>query len=103
MVVAAYQQNDYIGWITRAKQQATREKRLQQMLDELATGDRYMHIQHTIQWKPKVCPRDCVGLHSRALVLCFHLSPRQKPEEVCGLSMSFTSREPEECKESQSR
>jgi len=43
----AYQQNDYIGWITRAKQQATREKRLQQMLDELATGDRYMHMAYT--------------------------------------------------------
>jgi uncharacterized protein YdeI (YjbR/CyaY-like superfamily) len=43
----AYQQNDYIGWITRAKLQATREKRLQQMLDELATGDRYMHMAYT--------------------------------------------------------
>jgi len=43
----AYQQNDYIGWITRAKQQATREKRLQHMLDELATGDRYMHMTYT--------------------------------------------------------
>ena len=40
----AYQQNDYIGWITRAKQQATRDKRLQQMLDELAAGDRYMKM-----------------------------------------------------------
>jgi uncharacterized protein YdeI (YjbR/CyaY-like superfamily) len=43
----AYQQNDYIGWITRAKQQATREKRLKQMLDELATGDRYMNMAYT--------------------------------------------------------
>jgi len=40
----AYQRNDYIGWITGAKQQATREKRLNQMLDELATGDRYMNM-----------------------------------------------------------
>ena len=40
----AYQQNDYIGWITRAKQPATRAKRLKQMLDELATGDRYMNM-----------------------------------------------------------
>ena len=38
----AYQRNDYIGWITRAKQTATREKRLRQMLDELATADAYM-------------------------------------------------------------
>ena len=46
-LLEAYQQNDYIGWITRAKQQATREKRLQQMLDELATGDRYMNMAYT--------------------------------------------------------
>lgn len=43
----AYQRNDYSGWITRAKQQATREKRLNQMLDELATGDRYMNMAYT--------------------------------------------------------
>ena len=43
----AYQQNEYIGWITRAKQQKMRENRLQQMLDELATGDRYMHMAYT--------------------------------------------------------
>ena len=40
----AYQQNDYIGWITRAKREATREKRLNQMLDELAGGERYMKM-----------------------------------------------------------
>jgi hypothetical protein len=27
----AYQQNDYIGWINRAKRQETEEKRLRQM------------------------------------------------------------------------
>jgi uncharacterized protein YdeI (YjbR/CyaY-like superfamily) len=32
----AYQRNDYIGWITRAKRDETRAKRLAQMLDELA-------------------------------------------------------------------
>lgn len=37
-----YQRNDYLGWITRAKQSATREKRLRQMLDELRAGDAYM-------------------------------------------------------------
>jgi len=37
-----YQQNDYVGWITRAKQLATQEKRLAQMLDELVRGDLYM-------------------------------------------------------------
>jgi uncharacterized protein YdeI (YjbR/CyaY-like superfamily) len=40
-----YQQNDYIGWITRAKQEATREKRLQQMLDELEQGTHYMKMK----------------------------------------------------------
>ncbi len=35
----AYQQNDYIGWITRAKRPQTKEKRLLQMLDELRRGD----------------------------------------------------------------
>lgn len=42
----AYQQNDYIGWITRARRPATREKRLQQMLDELARGGVYMNMDH---------------------------------------------------------
>ncbi len=41
-----YQQNDYIGWITRAKRAETRERRLAQMLDELAAGDRYMKIPY---------------------------------------------------------
>lgn len=40
----AYQQNDYLGWITRAKREATREKRLSQMLMELAQGDVYMNM-----------------------------------------------------------
>lgn len=41
-----YQQNDYIGWITRAKQEATQQKRLQQMLDELERGDAYMNMAY---------------------------------------------------------
>ena len=41
-----YQQNDYIGWITRAKRPETREKRLAQMLDELASGDAYMRMPY---------------------------------------------------------
>ncbi len=44
----AYQQNDYIGWITRAKREATQQKRLAQMLDELETGDVYMKMA----WRP---------------------------------------------------
>ena len=42
----AYQQNDYIGWITRAKRPQTREKRLSQMLYELETGGVYMNMDH---------------------------------------------------------
>jgi uncharacterized protein YdeI (YjbR/CyaY-like superfamily) len=45
----AYQQNDYIGWITRAKLPATRQKRLDQMLDELFRGDVYMKMEHREQ------------------------------------------------------
>lgn len=40
----AYQQNDYLGWIASAKRQETRDKRLAQMLHELAAGDRYMNM-----------------------------------------------------------
>jgi uncharacterized protein YdeI (YjbR/CyaY-like superfamily) len=41
-----YQQNDYIGWITRAKQDATKTKRLNQMLGELKHGDKYMNMPY---------------------------------------------------------
>jgi uncharacterized protein YdeI (YjbR/CyaY-like superfamily) len=41
-----YQRNDYIGWITRAKLPATRQKRLDQMLDELEKGDVYMKMPY---------------------------------------------------------
>jgi len=37
-----YQRNDYLGWIAAAKREATRAKRLRQMLDELADGRTYM-------------------------------------------------------------
>lgn len=43
-----YQQNDYLGWINRAKRPETRERRLAQMLEELAAGDRYMKMD----WRP---------------------------------------------------
>ena len=41
-----YQQNDYIGWITQAKRDETRQKRLVQMLDELRRGDVYMKMSY---------------------------------------------------------
>jgi uncharacterized protein YdeI (YjbR/CyaY-like superfamily) len=40
-----YQQNDYIGWVTRAKLEATKQKRLDQMLDELEKGGVYMKMK----------------------------------------------------------
>ena len=43
-----YQQNDYIGWIIRAKLEETRQKRLAQMLDELRSGDRYMNMAYRV-------------------------------------------------------
>ena len=42
----AYQQNDYIGWILRAKRKETQDKRLAQMLDELEHGDKYMKMAY---------------------------------------------------------
>ena len=45
----AYQQNDYIGWIVRAKLKSTKQKRLNQMLEELEKGGVYMRMK----WNPK--------------------------------------------------
>lgn len=39
-----YQRNDYVGWINNAKRDATKRKRLAQMLDELRRGDVYMKM-----------------------------------------------------------
>jgi uncharacterized protein YdeI (YjbR/CyaY-like superfamily) len=39
-----YQRNDYLGWIDRARRDATRQKRLAQMLDELEDGGLYMKM-----------------------------------------------------------
>lgn len=49
-----YQQNDYLGWINRAKQPQTKERRLQQMLSELERGDVYMKMD----WRPGRVARD---------------------------------------------
>lgn len=40
-----YQRNDYIAWITGAKREATKQKRLKQMLDELKGGKLYMKMK----------------------------------------------------------
>ncbi len=44
-----YQRNDYLGWINRAKRDSTKTKRLNQMLDELRSGDVYMKMA----WRPR--------------------------------------------------
>jgi len=48
----AYQRNDYLAWIARAKLAATRQKRITQMLEELADGGVYMGMAH----RPTVQP-----------------------------------------------
>lgn len=45
----AYQRNDYLWWISSPKREETRQKRLRQMLDELAKGDVYMNMA----WRPQ--------------------------------------------------
>ena len=40
-----YQRNDYSGWINRAKLESTKQKRLNQMLDELERGGVYMRMK----------------------------------------------------------
>jgi uncharacterized protein YdeI (YjbR/CyaY-like superfamily) len=47
-----YQRNDYLGWITHAKRQETREKRLAHMLDELENGNKYIKMD----WRPRGAP-----------------------------------------------
>jgi uncharacterized protein YdeI (YjbR/CyaY-like superfamily) len=39
-----YQRNDYLGWIARAQLAQTKQRRLDQMLDELDRGDVYMNM-----------------------------------------------------------
>jgi len=49
----AYQQNDYLSWINRAKRDATKIKRLDQMIDELRQGGVYMKMDHPASYKNK--------------------------------------------------
>jgi uncharacterized protein YdeI (YjbR/CyaY-like superfamily) len=42
----AYQRNDYLAWLARARRPETRAKRLHQMLDELDQGGVYMGMHH---------------------------------------------------------
>jgi uncharacterized protein YdeI (YjbR/CyaY-like superfamily) len=47
----AYQQNDYVGWINRAKRFETKLKRLEQMLYELERGELYMKMAYKARTK----------------------------------------------------
>ncbi len=49
----AYQRNDYVGWIARAAGEATRAKRVAQMIDELRRGGVYMNMAHEPSRKGK--------------------------------------------------
>ena len=46
-----YQRNDYLWWISSAKQEKTKQKRLNQMLSELKTGGIYMKMKHNPSYK----------------------------------------------------
>lgn len=41
-----HQRNDYLWWISSAKQEETKQKRLKQMLNELKVGGVYMKMKH---------------------------------------------------------
>lgn len=41
----AYQRNDYLMWISKARREETRHRRLAQMLDELERGGVYMRMR----------------------------------------------------------
>lgn len=45
-----YQQNDYLGWINRAKRDETKQSRLNQMIAELKKGNVYMKMK----WNPRI-------------------------------------------------
>ena len=51
MARPAYQRNDYLGWIERAKKEETKQKRLNQMIHELKIGGVYMKMKHTASIK----------------------------------------------------
>ena len=49
----AYQRNDYLMWINKAKRDETKIKRLNQMLRELELGGVYMNMNHPASRKNK--------------------------------------------------
>lgn len=63
----AYQQNDYVGWIVRARRPETRQKRLEQMLDELEAGGVYMNMRWRGRGGPSAYPASGNGLRPKGL------------------------------------
>ena len=53
----AYQRNDYLGWIGRAKLETTRQKRFLQMLEELKAGNKYMKMDYKADKPEKLNPK----------------------------------------------
>jgi uncharacterized protein YdeI (YjbR/CyaY-like superfamily) len=49
----AYQQNDYLSWINRAKRPETKQKRLGVMIEDLRRGGRYMGMRYDAGEKRK--------------------------------------------------
>jgi len=44
-----YQQNDYLGWILKAKRPETKERRIARMIEELRNGEKYMGMDYRAQ------------------------------------------------------
>ncbi len=55
-----YQQNDYIRWITEARQPETRHRRLDQMLQELDCG----HLSMKVAWGVPVGTKTMMQMQS---------------------------------------
>ncbi len=62
-----YQRNDYLGWIAAAKREATRLKRVSQMLEELRGGSVYMGMA----WKSAGTAKRAVGEDGSARVQAY--------------------------------
>jgi uncharacterized protein YdeI (YjbR/CyaY-like superfamily) len=48
-----YQRNDYLWWINSAKKPATKQRRLEKMLDELSAGHGYMGMSWSAKSRAK--------------------------------------------------
>jgi len=85
-----YQQNDYLGWILRAKRPGTQQKRLAQMLDELAGGEQYMGMPHhavrgTTRSAKDELIQGLVDARRKVLQTALSLSPEQRDEVFLGV------------------